>query len=416
MTLEDSMIEKVAKSVGASVEAVQSRLATVLTEHGMEWKNAGKSDDDCEVLALRVAARQIANDARVLKRSGATLYEGMFVNAPRYKDWGAILYKKMTTTLLSLPEDGREALVSQGKVVLYDDNHDGTFTRTANPSLLQKQQFVEGSDTHDVDSLPKGTVELDTNTHYYIVWDKNNTTFPSGDPNFKYGAPRPTQERERTSLFFGRPQGDTGGWTPITVKASGKAAEDMVPTFVPGTYAFRLAKNGLTGYAKVGVSTFTESPDAAAVFDSPPVMADGDIFGGTMPDYLQDDFLAGLSQLPAFYDANNGTDGWWDRIVGLVAEVIHIDPRDNGGYSLVCSDLDITSTAPMTEVYVAASQEHLVDFAVGTKVLLIGQPWKTQDDEYRFSVNGWWAFDTITPAVVEATDEATDGDDDGWDA
>jgi len=415
MTLDEKMIENVAKSVGASVEVVRSRLTLVLTEHGKEWENAGKSEGDCEVLALRVAARQIANDTRSLKRSGATLYEGMFVNAPRYKDWGAILYKKMTTTLLNLPHDGREALVAQGKVVLYENNHDGTYSRTANPSLLLKQMFVEGADTTEVDSLPKGTIELDANTHYYIVWDKNNPNFPSGDPNFKYGAPRPTQERERTSLFLGRPQGDNGEWTPITVKASGKAAEDMVPTFVPGTYAFRLAKNGLTGYAKAGVSIFTADPTAASVFNGPPVMADGDIFGGIMPDYLQDDFLAGLDKIPAFYDANNGTDGWWDRIIGVCAEVIHIDPRDNGGYSLVCADFDITSTAEMTEVYVPAGQENLVDFAVGTKVLLVGQPWKTQDDEYRFSVNGWWAFDEISPIALEADETTTDGGD-GWDA
>ena len=54
----------------------------------------------------------------------------------------------------------------------------------------------------------------------------------------------------------------------------------------------------------------------------------------------------------------------------------------------------------------------MIDFAVGTKVLVIGQPWKTREDEYRLSINGWWAFDAIAPMA----DLPADAQDDGWDA
>ena len=73
--------------------------------------------------------------------------------------------------------------------------------------------------------------------------------------------------------------------------------------------------------------------------------------------------------------------------------MIHIDPRDNGGMVLVCADLDLASTAPTVDVYV--SEDQSVDFAVGTKCLIVGQTWRTQDNEQRMSVGGWWAYDII---------------------
>ena len=80
-------------------------------------------------------------------------------------------------------------------------------------------------------------------------------------------------------------------------------------------------------------------------------------------------------------------------------------------------DRDITSSAPAVDVFVPATQENLVDFAVGTKILLVGQSWKNRDDEYCMSVNGWWAFDEIAPATPTDDGEVVAaGDDDGWDA
>ena len=53
-----------------------------------------------------------------------------------------------------------------------------------------------------------------------------------------------------------------------------------------------------------------------------------------------------------------------------------------------------------------------MDFAIGTKVLLVGGVWKTQEGEYRMSVNGWWPFDAIEPMAEVGGDDG----DDGWDA
>ena len=409
MMTQNEMMEKVAKSVGTTVEALSQRTQQIMEEQGAAWQNAGKSEADCQVLAMRVAARQITTEMARLKRSGATMYEGMFISVPRYKDWGKILYNKMSNQLKSLDEDAREALVAQGRVVLFEDNHDGTYTRTANPSLVAKEMFEEGADTSEVSELPRNTMALDENTHFYIVWDKNNPEFPSGDRNFKYGNARPLEERERTSLFLGRAEGGKD-WEPITIKASGKAAEENFPTFSTGRIAMRVGKNGV-GYLKAGVSQFVTDESLTSMFSEPPVALSDKGATGLMPSYLNDDFLGGLGAIGPFYDEHNGTDGWWDRVVGLCAEVIHIDPRENGGYTLICGDLDITADASTLDVYVPASQEDRVDFAIGTKVLLVGGVWKTQEGEYRMSVNGWWPFDAIEPMAEVGGDDGDDGGD-----
>jgi len=57
----------------------------------------------------------------------------------------------------------------------------------------------------------------------------------------------------------------------------------------------------------------------------------------------------------------------------------------------VCADLDML-LLPYYRCICSAEHEHKVDFAVGTKALLVGQTWRTQDGEQRLSVNGWWAL------------------------
>jgi hypothetical protein len=47
-----------------------------------------------------------------------------------------------------------------------------------------------------------------------------------------------------------------------------------------------------------------------------------------------------------------------------------------------------------------------VSFAVGTKLMLVGQAWRSREGEDRLSVNGWYAFDEIA-GVAESTE--------GWD-
>jgi len=393
--MDDTMINNVAKTVNVAADTLRSKAESVLAEQGAAWKNAGKSDDDCGILALRVAARMISTENARLSRSGATKYEGMFISVPRPKEWGKILYNKMSGQLRAATEDVRNVLVESGAVVLFENNHDGTYTRHA------REDFY-GVETADVSELPRHTQKLDENTHFFVVWDKNNKTFPSGDANFKYGRPRPQDERERTMLFLGRKQGTTDEVKTLTVKATQKGADVQYPTFTTGTIALRPAANGTTAYAKDGVSVFESDAAVAGIFSADPLTLVPQIIG-------QENMISGLDKLGQYYDTHNGNDGWWDRTLATVAEVIHIDPRDNGGYVLVCADLDIASTAATVDVYIPSEQDSLVDFAVGTKVLLHGQAWRTKEGEDRMSISGWYAFDKI--AVMDEVVSTNDG----WD-
>ena len=261
--MTEDMLDKVAKTVGVSPDTLREKAAEVFEAQSAAWLNAGKTGEEASVLALRVAARQIANEQAKLRRSGATLYEGMFVHVPKAKEWGKILYNKMQGQLNNATDEVKNTLIDAGRIVLFEDNHDGSFTRYA------REDFFGASES-EVSDLPRGTQKLDESTHYYIVWDSNNPTFPSGDKNFKYGAARPHDERERTSLFFGRPQGSNGDWMPITIKGSGKEADVQFPTFTTGTIGVRPSRDGMTGYL-TRVSDFTEDESLTSLFPSDPL-------------------------------------------------------------------------------------------------------------------------------------------------
>tara|TARA_R100000988_G_scaffold103183_1_gene81234 strand:- start:1422 stop:2609 length:1188 start_codon:yes stop_codon:yes gene_type:complete len=375
--MEDTMIKNMAKTLNVSAEVLQQKAQEVLALQGAAWENAGKSAEDCGILALRVAGRQINTENAALRRAGAENIEGMFVSSPRPKEWGKILYNKMANQLRGADGNAIHALVNSGAIVVFEDNHDGTFSRMA------MEEFGGDGTTSE---LPRHTQRLDENTHFYVVWDKNNPTFPSGDTNFKYGKPRPQDERERTSLFL------TTDMKLLTVKAQGNAADIQHPTFVTGTIPVRLGANGTTAYCKPNVSVFTADDSLVEKFPSSPL----DMIKGDLPI----DLLESVDSLRAYYDEFNGKDGWWDKVIAVPTEVIHIDPRDNGGMVLVCADLDMSSTAPTIDVYVGAEHENLIDFAVGSKCLIVGQTWRTKDDEQRMSVSGWWAYDTIEAMPV----------------
>ena len=83
--MDDTMINNMAKTLNVGADALKDKAQEVLTSQGEAWKNAGKSDDDCGVLALRVAARQINTANAALRRAGAENIEGMFVSCPRPK-------------------------------------------------------------------------------------------------------------------------------------------------------------------------------------------------------------------------------------------------------------------------------------------------------------------------------------------
>jgi len=378
----EQTITNVAKTLNVTPEALKERVAILLEEQGPAWTNAGKSEDDCELLAIRVAARQINTEAARLRRAGAEAIEGMFIHSPRPKEWGKILYNKMSKQLRTADEGARTALVESGAVVLFENNHDGTWTKMA------RDDFGGQS---DVTELPRNTMNIDENTSFFVVWDKSNPTFPSGDANFKFGKARPQDERERTSLFL------TTDMKLVTIKAQGKAADIQHPTFVTGTIPVRMGQNGTTAYCKPEVSVFTTDESLSNKYPSAPI----DLLG--MED-IPVDMLDGFDALTSYYDTHNGQPGWWDKIVAVPSEVIHIDPRDNGGMVLVCADLDITSTAPTVDVYVGA--DHPVDFAVGTKCLIVGQTWRSQENEQRMSVGGWWAYDMIESMDMESNLDA----------
>ena len=318
MTEINEMIGKVAQQTGVDKDSLANKMQAVLNEQSTAWSNSGKTEDQINVLALRVAARQIVAEKARLSRSGCDSLEGFFVTMPPYKDWGKLLYNKMKGTLSSLDETGREALVSQGAVVLFEDNHDGSFTKHFNPSLKAGDAFETGHDTQDVNELDRRAMQLDDNTHFYLVWDKNTPKFPSGDKNFKYGTARPQQELERTSLFYGRKVGSNDDFKLITIKATGDIASEQYPTFQAGTIPVRVGRNGV-GYAKKGVTAFTVDESVASKFSGPPCALSEDGVSGIVPTLLGDDFLTGFSALEGFHTEHFGKAGWWDKFVGLVA-------------------------------------------------------------------------------------------------
>tara|TARA_R110002096_G_scaffold12490_7_gene44963 strand:- start:4082 stop:5251 length:1170 start_codon:yes stop_codon:yes gene_type:complete len=389
--MSNQMLDNIAKTLNVAPEVVQTRADTVLVEQGAAWKNAGRSDEDCAVLALRVAGRQISSESARLRRTGSDVFEGMFISVPRPKEWGKILYNKMKNQLMSATTDVRQVLVDSGAVVVFEDNNDGSYTR------LAAEMFGIGVES-DVSALPAHTMRLDGTTHFYVVWDKNNPTFPSGDANFKYGAPRPQDERERTSLFYGRKQGTNDSLKILKVSGNGAAADRQYPSFVPLTIPMKAGNNDRC-YLNADVSIPTVDTSLSSLFDGSPT----DIIGGLIG---AENLLGGLSELGTYYDTYNGKDGWWDRNCAVITEVIHIDPRDKGGYILVCADTDMTSLAGTVDVYV----DDEIDFAVGSKMLLLGGAWRSREGEDRMSVNGWYAFDII-PQMVEPAVE-----NDGWEA
>ena len=222
----NQMIDRISKNIGASEETLRSRMDIVLSENKNTWLDAGKTEDECTLNALRIAGRQIKSESERLKRSGATLYEGMFISVPRYKDWAELAYKKAAGTLAQGIETVTESLIEDGNIILYEDNNDGTFTKRYNPSLAQKAKFESGSATTELDSLPKNTYDAGNGIHFHLVWDKNNPTFPSGDNNWKYGSPRPLTEKDRTCLFLGRPQGTKDDMRVYSMRFNGQLAEE----------------------------------------------------------------------------------------------------------------------------------------------------------------------------------------------
>jgi len=410
MVAYEDMLKKVAKQTKTDADALSVKADAVLLQEGAGWEAAGKTEEQRKTLALRVAARQLVAEKAKLSRSGATLYEGMFINVPREKDWAQMAYNKTKKTLAGLDADGRLALVSQGAVVLYENNHDGTFTRHANPSLLNKQSFEEDVASSEVMSVPPRSMELDANTVFSLIWDKNNMHFANGNPNFKYGANRPLEEPDRSCLFVGRKVGSNDEPRIHSFRFSGALAKEAWPTFVTGTIGMKPANQDGMAYG-TKVTTFTPDANLTSIFPAPPLAFVDGAPQGIVVDWLGDGLCQSLSDCHTAYAALDDK-AKWDTSFGSVVEVVHIDPRDNGGFIITLGDIDIMSDAAPVELYVSAKEEGEVDFGVGSELLIVGSPWVSREGENRFMVNGWWCMNAIAPLA----DTDFTGDGDGWDA
>ena len=395
MSSTDETIERIAKNVGCDSASLRSRMDSVLTQQKNAWMESGKTDEQCNTLALRVAGRQLKSEVDKAKKSGCVPYEGMFITVPRYKDWAEMAYKKMAGQLETLPDDAIHGLVEQGKLVLFDYDPVGNgYTRYSNPSLDRKDTFSAGIQETSVSELPKEAIEVNSTRHFYLVWNATTPTFPSGDRNFKYGSPRPQNEKERTCLFFGHQQGDDN-WAVHTFKFSGNMASVNHPSFIPGTIAMRPARNGVVAYGKPNISTFVGNMDLSNTFPTDPV--------GVVKQEATT-YLEGLNDLDSYYEANKDAKDWWDQWVGMTLEVVHIDPRDKGGFIMTLGDLDIESMAAPIDVYVPQEQEDLLTFGVGSQVMVVGQAWRTRENEMRLSANGWYVIEEIQAVAVEGWD------------
>ena len=67
------------------------------------------------------------------------------------------------------------------------------------------------------------------------------------------------------------------------------------------------------------------------------------------------------------------------------------------------------STAGTVDIYVPASQEDLVDFAVGSTLLIVGQPYMSRDNEPRLVTTGWWCAESLGGQIDSSVDA------EGWD-
>ena len=76
-----------AKTVNVDTATLRSRAETVLSEQGGAWLASGKTQDVIDTLAIRVATRMINTENSRLKRSGATVFEGMFIDMSRPKKY-----------------------------------------------------------------------------------------------------------------------------------------------------------------------------------------------------------------------------------------------------------------------------------------------------------------------------------------
>ena len=408
--VEQNVLERVANNVGCTVADLTAHHDLIKQKHSENLIANGVTGEDLEIKTLRMASAEMRQIKARLSRSGCEMVEGMFINCHRYKDWGALAYKKMAETLKGLDEMGRTALVAQGAVALYlNDDINGGYRFVHNPSLVNKEEFhASHIERHETDLPSQAHTIGDETGHFVCIVDKSSPTWPSGTANFRYGQFRKQSEPERTCLFYGRTQGNKN-MRLITVKIGGEDAKNIHPTFVAGKIPLRVGKDGNVAYAKNVVSVFSTDESINALFTEAPINADG---GGPLTEFGVK-VLGGLSDLKPFVEGLNDKEKW-DAVCALPLEVAHIDPREGGGYIITVADLDLTSPEQPMDLYVSAIEENRVDFSVGSVLCVLGNAWVGQQGDGRMSITGWFCMESI--GMQESNQETTQTqiDDDGW--
>tara|TARA_Y100000592_G_scaffold89076_1_gene145762 strand:- start:23941 stop:25152 length:1212 start_codon:yes stop_codon:yes gene_type:complete len=390
--MDNTMLERISKNVGCSIEQLSKELAEAQATHKENLISAGKTESDADTICLRMAATMVRKKMASLAASGCINYEGAFVSVPRAKDFAELSYKKMATQLETLPASGINNLVSLGSIMFYEPNGNGGYTRLANPSLLNKASFAEGTRTDDVEVLPKNSMGISGGRAFSLIWNNTMPSYPSGDANFRYGAARPLNEPERTSYFYGRKAGTDDELQLVQIVASGKMSRASYPTFTAGSIAARPNRDGSKLYLKDGVSEFVIDNEVESIFNGDP--STWEVEG------LDITHVATLADIPTFLEALEPSRKW-DALVIMDLEVIHIDPRERGGFVLSLGDLDYTSLSMPIDLWIPSSQEDLLDFGVGSVLTVVGSAWVGRDGDSRLTPTGWFVKDSIATAPVE---------------
>jgi hypothetical protein len=397
--MDNTMLERVAKNIGCTSEQLLKEVGVAEDTHKANLISAGKSAEDADAICLRMAATVVRKKLASLSASGCKNYEGVFVSVPRAKDFAELSYKKMANQLETLPASGINNLVSMGSIMFYEPNGNGGYTRLANPSLLNKTVFAEGTRTDDVDVLPKNSMGISGGRAFCLIWNNNMPNYPSGDANFRYGAARPLNEPERTSAFYGRLAGTTDDLQLMQVVASGKLSRASPPTFTAGTIAARANRDGSKLYLKDGVSEFVADEAVQNIFEGDPSTWDIDGFDIT--------YVQSLDDIPSFLEAIEPSRKW-DALAVMDLEVIHIDPRERGGFVVSLGDMDYTSLSMPIDLWIPASQENLVDFGVGSVLTVLGSAWVGREGDSRLTPTGWFVKTSISATPVEADMDESD--------
>jgi hypothetical protein len=164
----------------------------------------------------------------------------------------------------------------------------------------------------------------------------------------------------------------------------------------------RPARQGEVAYGKAGISIFNRDDSVQSIFsDAPDALVAGLDQFATLEGGLQD--------IEAYVGTLDDKQRW-DALSAVICEAVHIDPRDNGGFIITVGDLDIMSTAGTVDIYVPHTQSSLVDFSVGSTLMVVGSPYISRDGEGKLAVTGWWCAESLSASTPSESDEEG-----GWD-